>query len=132
MSKTLKIVLLSLLIVGLVGFAYIAGRGSGGGLIQRTVPFSITVNAAGAYEITITPADAVVTKGDPLVFTITAIPSGGFDAQIGLTISGLPATSFALGNATLAPGAWTTNLTVNTNLLNANSVYTCNVNAEDK
>jgi hypothetical protein len=134
MSKTLKITLWSLLIVLLVGgTGYLVGRGSGGGgNIERIVPFSITVNPSGSYEIAITPVDAVVTKGDPLVFSITATMTGGFDASIGLTVGGLPAGSYTFGTTTLTPAQRTTTLTVNTTLLTSNSVYSCNLSAVDK
>jgi len=132
MSKTFKAILISLAILICVGGAYIIGRGAGGGgNIERSVAFSITVNPSGSYDIAINPVDAVVTKGDPLTFTVTATPSGGFDANINLTVGGLPSGSYTLTKTTLSPGNWVTTLTVNTNLLTSNSVYCCNLTAVD-
>lgn len=132
LSKTIKALLLGALIIVLIGGAYVIGRGAGGGgNIEKTVAFSITVNPSGSYEIAINPVDAVITKGDPLTFTITNIPSGGFDAQIQYTVGGLPAGSYSLSVNPVNPGQATI-LTVDTTLLTSNSVYTCSITGVDK
>jgi hypothetical protein len=131
MTKGWKIFLVSLAILICIGGAFIVGRGSGGGgNIERNVAFSITVNPSGSYEIAINPVDAVVTKGDPLVFTVTSTATGGFDAQINYTVGGLPAGSYTFSVNPVAPGQ-STILTVNTNMLTSNSVYSCTLSSVD-
>ena len=130
MSKNLKTILIIFTIVLLTGIGFLIGRGQAG-LPEKTVPFSITVNPSGNYTITIAPADQICTKGQVLTFAIVAVPSGGFDADVQLTVGGLPAGSFSFSRAVLTAGSYTSTLTVNTTTLDSNSVYSCNLTAKD-
>jgi len=130
MNKTFKTILTVLAVVIVIGVAFLVGRGQAG-LPEKTVPFSLTVNASGNYTITITPADQVCSKGQVVTYTIAAVPTGGFDADIQLTVGGLPAGSFTFSRVVLTPGNYTSTLTVNTTTLDANSVYSCNLTAKD-
>lgn len=121
------VIVLSVLVVGLV--VYIA---AGGGLpIEKSVQFTIHVGVSGNFEIAIDPTEVSCTKGQVLTFNIVATPTGGFDADIQLGISGLPEGSYTLGASVLTPTSLTTTLTVNTGLLESNASYVCNVNAHD-
>jgi hypothetical protein len=132
MSKTLKGILIALAVVVLIGAGWLIGRGSGGGTIEHVVPFSLSVNAAGDFAVTITPADQECIKGAVVTYAIAVIPSGGFDAPVHFTVAGLPAGSYSLASETAGPGAWTTTLTVNTATLQTNSTYSCNLTAVDE
>jgi hypothetical protein len=132
MSKTLKNILIVLSIVVLVGAGWLIGRGGGGGGIEKSVPFTLTVNVAGDFEISITPADQSCTKGQSVSYAITAVPSGGFDAPIWLSITGLPDGSYVFTRNPVEPGAWTTTLTINSALLQSNTTYACNLTAVDE
>lgn len=132
MKTWLKATLIALAIVVLVGAGWLIGRGSGGGAIEKSVQFSLTVNAAGDFEVTITPADQECTKGTVVTYDIAVVPSGGFDAPVHFTIAGLPDGSYSLANETVGPTTWTTMLTVNTALLQSNTTYSCSLTAVDE
>lgn len=131
MNPTLKKVLIGLAVIFVAAIAFLVGRGAGGGAIEHSVQFSITVNVSGDFAIDITPKDVLCTKGETLTFNITATPSNGFDADIQLSVGGLPAGSYTLAREVLSPGQYGSVLTVNTALLESNSVYTCTLNAHD-
>lgn len=128
MSNTFKRILA--IICGLViltGAAFLIGKAAGGGgAIEKTVQFSITVNASGDFDLVVDPTEATCNKGDVLTFNITNTPSGGYDAQIQYVISGLPDGSYSLSVNPVNAGQATV-LTVNTSLLISNSTYTCSV-----
>lgn len=132
MKNWLKISLIMLAAVVLIGGGWLIGRGSGGGSIEHSVQFSLTVNAAGDFELAITPADQECVKGASVIYTITVTPTGGFDAPVHFTVGGLPDGSYTLANATVGPASWTTTLTVNSALLQTNSTYTCSLTAVDE
>lgn len=133
MSKTLKTILIVLACVVFIGAAYLVGRGSsGGGSIEHTARFSLSVTAAGDFAIVVTPEDQTVVKGQTVTYDIAVTPSGGFDAPVNLTVAGLPDGSYSLGSTTLGPTVWTTTLTVNTAALNTNATYSCAVTAVDE
>lgn len=130
MKTWLKTSLIALAIIALIGAGWLIGRGGGG--IEKSVSFSLTVNASGDFEVTITPADQTCTKGQTVTYDIAVVPSGGFDAPVNLTVSGLPAGSYTLTRNPVEMGAWTSQLTVNTTLLQSNSTYACNITAIDE
>jgi hypothetical protein len=132
MKTWLKATLIALAIVVLVGAGWLIGRGGGGGGIEHSVPFSLTVTAAGDFAVTITPEDQECVKGAVVTYDIAVVPSGGFDAPVHFTIAGLPDGSYTLANDTVGPTAWTTTLTVNSALLQSNSTYTCSLTAVDE
>ena len=132
MKTWLKATLIALAIVVLVGAGWLIGRGSGGGAIEKSVQFSLTVNASGDFELAIAPADQECIKGESVVYTITITPSGGFDAPVHLTVAGLPDGSYTLANDTVGPTTWTTTLTVNSAQLQSNTTYSCGLTAVDE
>jgi hypothetical protein len=131
MSDTLKKIIVGFAALFLIVGAFLIGRGGGGAGIEKSVPFSIQVNPSGSYEIAIAPADVTVTKGAPLTFAVTNVPSGGFDAQIQYTVGGLPPGSYSFSVNPVNAGQASV-LTVNTTLLQSNTGYSCTLSAVDK
>jgi len=130
-TKTLKTILIICAVIVLVGAAYLIGRGASGGDIQQSINFSISVKASGSFTLTINPADVSIVKGDPLSFTITNLPSGGFDAQIEYAVSGLPAGSYSFSVNPVNAGQVTT-LTVDSTKLASNTTYVCSLIGVDR
>jgi hypothetical protein len=79
---------------------------------------SLTVTGASAdFAITASPASGSVAAGAFAVSTLTLTPSGGFDATITLSCSGLPADaacSFSPASVALSTAAETSQLTLTT------------------
>jgi hypothetical protein len=132
MSKTLKGVLVALAILFVAGIAFLVGRGQTGGTITDTIQFSINVSPSGAFTLAVDPPEANIKKGDPLSFAITAIPTDGFDAGVGLTLAGLPEGSWMLGSDILTGPGYTTTLTVDTTKLVSNTGYSCSLTGVDR
>lgn len=132
MKNWLKISLVILAIVVLVGAGWLIGNKGGGGDLEHSVPFSLTVTAAGDFAVTITPPDQECIKGSVVTYDIEVAPSGGFDAPVHFTIAGLPAGSYSLASETVGPTGWTTTLTVNSALLQSNTTYSCSLTAVDE
>ncbi len=145
MSKTLKTILVTLAVLALVGVGYLVGRAlqSTDDGREKTVTFSIIVNAPGDFTVTMGPTNAEtgdveveVTKGQPAVFTITTGAVDGYDGLINLTAS-LPAgIEYALSADGVTPGTdidvtpgTTVTLTVQTAALASNAVYVCSLTA---
>jgi len=131
MNRTLKTILIIVACLVVVGAAYLIGRGALGGGIEQTVSFSIEVNPSGSFSMAITPSVATVTKGDPLSFSLTNAPTGGFDAQIQYTVGGLPVGSFSFSVNPVNAGQATT-LTVDTSRLTSNTAYSCTITGVDR
>lgn len=133
MSKTLKAILFILAVFVVVGAAYLVGRGSGGGAIEHTAQFSLTVNVSGDFGIVISPTDQECSRGDIVTYGIEIVPSGGFDAPVTLTIGGLPDGCWNLGSIILQPGAYTTTLTIDTGhaSIQSNTTYIGSISAHD-
>jgi len=132
MNKTLKGILIALAIIFVAAAAYVVGRGQAGGQITSVVELSINVDPSGSFTLTADRPSATVKRGDPLSFTITAVPTGGFDAAVGLTVGGLPTGSFTLGAAVLVPSAYSTKLTIDTTKLVSNTGYGVSVTGVDR
>lgn len=132
MKTWLKATLIALAVVVLIGAGWLIGRGSGGGDLEHSVQFSLTVNAAGDFELAITPADQECIKGASVIYTITVTPTGGFDAPVNFTIAGLPDGSYTLANSTVGPTTWTTTLTIDSAMLQSNTTYSCSLTAVDE
>ncbi len=136
MKKILGIILIGLLLVG-VGFAVAKLIGIGGiGQIEKSMTLTVIVTATGDYEIDISPknaageAELIIPKGGTGSFLITNVPSGGFDANISSTFTGLPEGSFSFSVNPVAAGQ-TTVLTIDATNLTSNSNYGCSLRATD-
>jgi hypothetical protein len=138
MKKIIGIILIGLFLVG-VGFAIAKIIGGVGGQIEKELTFSVIVTAIGDYTLAMTPVNGVgepeltIPKGQTGTFTITLVPSGGFDADVQLTIAGLPdgSYSFAVNPIPFNAAGMTTTLTINSAPLESNRVYVCNLTASD-
>jgi kumamolisin len=89
--------------------------GSGGG-INQTATFTLTVTApvAGAFTISVSPASGYLDQGQRGYAVVTTTVSGGFDAAIALSATGVPpgvTTSFSPA-AIAAPGSGTADFTL--------------------
>jgi hypothetical protein len=81
--------------------------------------YSLTVTTAtpGTFMVGGTPAMATVPAGDPVSYTVTITPTGGFSAPVTFACSGLPAESscaFAPQSVTPAGGAVITTMSITT------------------
>jgi len=132
MNKTLKGILIALAIIFVAAAAYVVGRGQAGGQITSVVEFSINVDPSGSFTMTVDRPSASIKRGDPLSFILTAVPTGGFDAAVGLTVGGLPVGSFTLGTDILVPPAYSTKLTIDTTKLVSNTGYSVSVTGVDR
>jgi kumamolisin len=89
--------------------------GSGGGITHSTtVSLTVTAKASPAFTISASPTALTVTQGSSGTSKITTAISGGFDAAIALSASGLPTNVTASFNPTsiAAPGAGSSTLTL--------------------
>lgn len=121
--------ILSVLAVFLGGFLLAKTIGVGG-QIEKELTLTINVSAAGDFVIVATPDELNLKKGESGTITITNTVSGGFDARINYTLTGLPAGSFSF-SVNPVNGGQSTILTINSANLASNTAYVCNLSAND-
>ncbi len=99
--------------------------GTGGGLIENTVLTLTVTGSAPAFSLTASPASLTVTQGSTGTSTISSSVSGGFNAAIALSASGLPSGVTASFNpATIAaPGSGSSTLTLTASASAAPGTY---------
>lgn len=106
--------------------------GSGGGLTETTsVSLTVTSSSSPAFSLAVSPASVTVAQGGAGTATATTTVSGGFDAMISLSASGLPAGATASFNPSsiAAPGAGTSTMTISVGSSTVVGVYTVTVTA---
>jgi hypothetical protein len=106
--------------------------GTGGGLTETTsVSLTVTASSNPAFSLAVSPASVSVAQGGTGTATATTTVSGGFDAAISLSASGLPAGATASFNPSsiAAPGAGTAAMTISVGASTAVGVYTVTVTA---
>ena len=106
--------------------------GTGGGLTETTsVSLTVTASSNPAFSLAVSPASVSVAQGGTGTATATTTVSGGFDATISLSASGLPAGATASFNPSsiAAPGAGTAAMTISVGASTAVGVYTVTVTA---
>jgi hypothetical protein len=106
--------------------------GTGGGLTETTsVSLTVTASSSPAFSLAVSPASVSVAQGGTGTATATTTVSGGFDAAISLSASGLPAGATASFNPSsiAAPGAGTAAMTISVGASTAVGVYTVTVTA---
>jgi hypothetical protein len=100
--------------------------GNGGGT-QHTATVTLTVTAAAQPDFTLAaaPVAVTVTQGNQGSSTITTTVSGGFNAAIGLSSSGVPTgTTVSFNPSTIAaPGAGTSAMTISVGSTTAVGTY---------
>ena len=87
--------------------------GNGGGL-QRTTTVTLTVTAPPNFALSASPSSLTTAQGTQASSTITSAISGGFNAAISLSASGMPSgTTVSFNPVTIpAPGSGTSVLTI--------------------
>lgn len=106
--------------------------GTGGGLTETTsVSLTVTASSSPAFSLAVSPASVSVAQGGTGTATATTTVSGGFDATISLSASGLPVGATASFNPSsiAAPGAGTAAMTISVGASTAVGVYTVTVTA---
>ena len=106
--------------------------GTGGGLTETTsVSLTVTASSNPAFSLAVSPASVSVAQGGTGTATATTTVSGGFDATISLSASGLPVGATASFNPSsiAAPGAGTAAMTISVGASTAVGVYTVTVTA---
>src|ERR1700691_1955738 len=114
------------------GIYTITIAGTGGGLTETTsVSLTVTSSGSPAFTLAVSPASVTVAQGGAGTATATTAVSGGFDAAITLSASGLPAGATASFNppSIAAPGAGTSAMTISVGSSTAAGVYTVTVTA---
>jgi cardiolipin synthase A/B len=113
-----------------VGVYTVTVTGSGGGLTE-TAGLTLTVSsgATPSFTISAAPTSLTVNQGASGTSTITTAVSGGFDAAIALSASGLPTGATAGFNPTsiAAPGSGSSIMTITVGSSTAVGTYTVTV-----
>lgn len=132
MSKTLKTIFIVLACFVLLAAGYGIARliQDIPSSVQHSYPLTVTVLVSGDFECVLTPAELVLHKGEVGTVEITNTASGGFDAKIIYVLSGLPEGSYSFSVNPVDPGQATT-LTINSDLLQSNTAYVCQLTAGD-
>ena len=73
-----------------------------------------SLQAAGNFSLSATPSSQTVKPGGSTSYTVTVTKSGGFNAAVSFTVSGLPAGAGATFNPTTVTGSGSTTMTVTT------------------
>ena len=74
-------------------------------MAQKTIPFTLTVEALPEFYPMIAPTSLTVRKGTAAVYRITATADPGFTGQLVLNLLGMPeGTSITFDPPTIAPG----------------------------
>ena len=89
------------------------------GVFTRTTTTTLVVNAPSApnadFSLSVTPTNALVTRGDRTNYTVTITGQSGFSAPVALTVTGLPKFASARFSTSSVTGSGTATLTINTN-----------------
>jgi len=113
-----------------VGGYTVTVTGTGGGL-TRSTSLTLTVTPAGTpdFVVSASPPSLSIVQGGNGTSTVTTTISGGFNAAIGLSASGLPAGAGAVFNppTLAAPGAGSSTLTLSADSTTAVGGYTVTV-----
>ena len=84
------------------------------GALTHSTTVTLVVNAPGDFTITATPWQSVL-RGGAAIYSVTVAPVGGFNADVSLSVTGLPNGSSATFNpATVAGGTGASTMTVKT------------------
>jgi len=100
-------------------------------MAEKQYPLTITVLVAGDFEVTLTPDELTLTKGESGMITLANTASGGFDVPIHYDLSGLPDGAYSFAKNPVDPNESTT-LTINSIALASNTVYVCTLTASDQ
>lgn len=101
---------------------------------KHTYQFSVVVVVSGDFSLDISPKNAdgepelVLIRGEKKKFSITAVPSGGFDVPILIQVIGLPAGSYTITPNPM-PYNGTCELEIDSSVLKSNTVYVCQIEA---
>src|SRR4029453_265013 len=67
------------------------------------------------FSISVSPASALINRGDKTSFTVTITGQPGFNSPVTLTVSGLPKFASSRFSTSRVTGSGTSTLTINTN-----------------
>jgi hypothetical protein len=88
-------------------------RGRASGVSDQIATFSLTVGVAGAYTISVSPANVSVPQGSSVASNVSILRTGGFSDAVALTVSGAPAgVTAVVSPASLSGAATTATLTI--------------------
>jgi len=89
------------------------------GVFTRTTTTTLVVTAptvpSADFSISVSPASALINRGDKTSFTVTITGQPGFNSPVTLTVSGLPRFASSRFSTSSVTGSGTTTLTINTN-----------------
>jgi hypothetical protein len=87
--------------------------GTSGALTHATI-ISLTVNATivGDFSISVSPATLVVKRATSSNYTVTVTDNGGFNGNVDLSVSGVPAHTIAIFSPTPVNGSGTSTLQI--------------------
>ena len=134
MSKTLKTILFVLAVIVVAGAAFLIGRGGQDPQDPQVVEKSIAilVRAPGSFTVTVQgenpetgETEVQVTKGEPVILTISTAAVAGYDGRINFDFNGgtvLTDADWSVSANDVAPGASVT-LTIQTAKLVSNTGY---------
>jgi PKD repeat protein len=89
------------------------------GVFTRTTTTTLVVSPptvpSADFSISVSPASALINRGDKTSFTVTITGQPGFNSPVTLTVSGLPRFASSRFSTSSVTGSGTATLTINTN-----------------
>ena len=110
MSTTWKVIIGVALAAALIFLGITIGRGQSEDPQVKEISLSVHIKAPGSYTLEISPknadgqAEVAVTKGQPVVFTVTTAPVGGGTATITIDTAGLTSNAGYAWTLRASPG----------------------------
>lgn len=129
MSTTWKVIIGVALAAALIFLGITIGRGQSEDPQVKEISLSVHIKAPGSYTLEISPknadgqAEVAVTKGQPVVFTVTTAPVGGFDLPVLLKVFGPGEGAVTYTGNPIPVGGGTATITIDTAGLTSNAGY---------